>query len=617
MFWNRIASWDKLFLQIMKNCFVFVLPVFFCSVLYAQSRPGYPKYYFRNPLNIPMDLTANMGELRPDHWHMGLDIRTQRKEDLPVYAAAGGYIAKVKIEPFGYGRSIFIKHPNGMTTVYGHLNSFFSALEKYVTEQQYQQQSWEIELDFSKERFPVFKSELIAYSGNSGGSMGPHLHFEIRDTKTGKCLNPLLFGFPIKDELPPEINKLALYDRTISVYRQEPQLFSLKKNAGDDYLLSTVPVIQTGLNRVSFAIQALDKMKNSGSPDGIYSAKIFFDNKPVLGFILDSINYGESSYVNAQIDYKYYYKTGKYLQHLSLLPGDPGVVYKKISGDGIFNLSDTGFHLVHIEVRDEYNHRSQLNFMIGHVDSLQKPSVRDTLNVFAPNQVNVFKKEDFEFLLPKYSLYDTVNVVYYRNDSPAPNAVSALHRLNDPSLPLHVAATVKIKPVRELPDSIKNKVVIICNDGRRNIVRKAEWQEGWMTARFGDFGSYRAFIDTVPPYIKDIGKEDTVVYASSNSIVVEARDDLGAVTNFRGEIDGRWVCFTNDKKGPFIYTFDEHCPYGVHQLKVTVEDIAGNTTAKTWWIRRDLFTPSPRKVIHKKKGVPIKKTAVKKSTKTK
>ncbi len=601
----------------MKNCFAFVLSVIFCSVLSAQSRPGYPKYYFRNPLNIPMDLTANMGELRPDHWHMGLDIRTQKKVGLPVYAAAGGYISKIKVEPFGYGRSIFINHPNGLTTIYGHLNGFSPALEKYVTEQQYQQQSWEIELDFSKDKFPVFKSQLIAYSGNTGGSMGPHLHFEIRDTKTGKCLNPLLFGFPIKDDQYPEIYKLAVYDRGKSVYMQDPEIFSVKKTSGEGYILSSMPVMMTGMKKVSFAIQAIDKMMRGGSPDGIYSVKIFFDNRPMLSFTLDSISYNESSYINAQIDYRYYYKTGQYFQHLSLLPGDPGIVYKKINGNGVFNLSDTGFHLVHIEVRDEYDHLSELNFMIGYADSLKKNERPDNSEKFIPNMANKFPRPDFEFSLPSNSLYDTVPVIYFRNNTASPNAVSALHQLNDPSFPLQSLATVRIKPDREIPDALKEKVVIIRNDGRRNVVRKAVWQDGWLTSQFGDFGSFRAFIDTVPPYIKDIGKGDTVVYASSNSIVVEARDDLGAVKNFHGEIDGQWVRFTNDKKGPFIYTFDEYCPYGVHRLAVTVEDLAGNTATKTWWFRRDPYKPPPQKTIHKKKAAPAKKTVNKKPAKTK
>lgn len=601
----------------MRNCCAIILFVFSHCILFAQSVPNYPKYYFRNPLDIPMQLTANMGELRPDHWHLGLDLRTQKKENLPVYAAAGGYIAKIRIEPFGYGRSIFINHPNGMTTVYGHLNDFFPALEKYVTEQQYKKQSWDIELNFSKNQFPVFKSELIAYSGSTGNSQGPHLHFEIRDTKTGKCLNPLLFGFPLKDDVPPEIIQLAVYDRSMSVYNQDPQMFSLKKTADEGYVLSGNSVIRTRLKKISFATQAFDRMKPSGSKDGIYSAKIFFDNKPIIGFVLDSINYDESAYVNAQIDYKYRYNGGPYLQHLSLMPGDHGVVYKKFNGDGIFNLNDTGFHLVHIEVKDAYNHESQLNFMIQHVDSPETVRMVDTLQQFIPNQANIFQKPDFELSLPQNSLYDTVPVIYYRNYAFLPNAVSSAHKLDDASIPLHVAATISIKAEREIPEAWKNKIVIRRSDNRGSSVLKAQWDRGWLVGKSGDFGTFQAFIDTIAPVIKDIGTGDTINFTGAKSIIVETRDSFGVVKNFRGEIDGQWIRFANDKSGPFIYDFDERCPYGIHQLNITVEDLVGNSTTKTWWFKRDPYPPPAKKLLHQKKKTVPKQSVSKKATKTK
>ncbi|MBS1620879.1 MAG: M23 family metallopeptidase [Bacteroidetes bacterium] len=587
----------------MRNCYILVLLVFSNSTLFAQSVSNYPKYYFRNPLGIPMELTANMGELRSNHWHMGLDLRTQQKENLPVYAAAAGYISKVRIEPFGYGRSIFINHPNGLTTVYGHLNDFFPALEKYVTEQQYKNQVWAIELDFSKTQFPVFKSQLIAYSGNTGSSQGPHLHFEIRDTKTSRCLNPLLFGFPVKDDVPPEIIRLGLYNRSISLYRQSPQIFSLKKRDGNNYVLNGVPVIQTGFKKISFAIQAFDRMKPRGSEDGIYSAKIFFNNEPVIGFVLDSIDYDESAYINAQIDYKYRYNGGYYLQHLSLLPGDHGAVYKKQNGNGILNLNDTGFHLVHIDVRDVYNHRAQLDFMVQYLDSLEHTALPDTSIKFIPNQNNFFQKQDFELSLTPNALYDTVPVVYYKSPSALINSISAIHRFNDASFPLHDAVTVRIKPEVEVPEELKNKIVIRRNDNRSSSVRKATWQQEWVSASFKEFGNFQALIDTIPPVVKSMGKEDTIVYSGSKYMAVEAWDNFGSLRNFRAEIDGQWVRFSNDKAGTFIYVFDEKCPYGIHQLKVTIDDLVGNSTTQTQWFRREPYTAPARKVVHKKKKV--------------
>src|SRR5215211_2665687 len=191
----------------------FVLVVFFFTRIAAAQQNPYPQRYFRNPLNIPIQLVANFGEIRTNHWHMGLDIRTQQKVNLPVYAATDGYVARVSVEPGGFGQAIYINHPNGYTTVYGHLNSFFSALADYVKQKQYEQEHWAVNLILPANLFPVKKGDVIALSGSKGASEGPHVHFEIRDTKTENCLNPLLFGFPIADAVPPAVTRLAMYDR--------------------------------------------------------------------------------------------------------------------------------------------------------------------------------------------------------------------------------------------------------------------------------------------------------------------------------------------------------------------------------------------------------------------
>lgn len=589
------------FLCMRKSGFILTGFIFSSLCLFSQPKPNYPNYYFRDPLGIsPMEIVANYGELRPDHWHMGLDIRTNQKENYPVYAAAGGYISRIKVEKSGYGRSVYINHPNGLTTVYGHLNKFFPALEKYVTGEQYKNQSWEIDLNFDKKQFPVFKSQLIAYSGNTGSSQGPHLHFEIRNTQSTKCLNPLLFGFPMKDEIKPEIIRLALYDRSRSVYDQNPRLFSLEKGA-DDYSVSNSPVIQTGLKKISFAIQAVDRMKKGGSADGIYAAKLFLDNKPVTGFVLDSIDYNETAYMNAQIDYKLRYYGGVYVQHLSQLPGDHGVVYKPVNGNGVIDLADTSLHLVHIEVKDAYQNTSQLNFMIQYVDSLATPVLPDSTQRFAPNRVNVLERPDFEMFMPEQCLYDSARQFYNRKDNDVLSAVSAQHQVNDPSIPLHSSVSVRIKPNKEIPAALKDKIIIKRTDATGSSIRKAEWTTGWLSAKFGDFGNFQAFIDTIPPEIKNTGLADTIDYSSDSSIVMEAKDNFGAIKKFRGEIDGQWIRFTNDKGSPYVYNFDERCPYGVHELKITMEDQVGNISTKTFLFKRYPLPPK-KKISKRNKG---------------
>jgi murein DD-endopeptidase MepM/ murein hydrolase activator NlpD len=174
---------------------------------------SYPKGYFRYPLDIPPKLNANFGEMRPNHFHMGLDLYTNKRENLPVYAAADGYIARVKIESGGFGHALYIAHPNGYTTLYAHMNAFLPEVEAWIKAAQYKKESWSVELEATPDQFPVRKGQVVGQSGNTGASQGPHVHFEIRETKTDKCLNPLLFGFSIPDNVPPDISRLAIYDR--------------------------------------------------------------------------------------------------------------------------------------------------------------------------------------------------------------------------------------------------------------------------------------------------------------------------------------------------------------------------------------------------------------------
>src|SRR5580658_21837 len=273
-------------LRLMRYLFTVMVSLCWLAVP-AQSPPSlfvspeYPQHYFRDPLGIPMSLAANFGELRPNHYHMGLDIRTQHRENLPVYAAADGYIARVQIEPFGFGQAIYIRHPNGYTTVYGHLNHFIPALAAYVGQQQYRQQSWAVDLMIPPALFPVKQGDQIAWSGNTGGSQGPHLHFEIRLTAEDVNLNPLLFGLPVEDRVPPKITRLAWYDGDQGIYDQSPHI--IPATSGQ---MLTVPVA-----RIGFAISASDAQSGSSNPNGIYRAVLEEDSRPVLGFQLDHISY--------------------------------------------------------------------------------------------------------------------------------------------------------------------------------------------------------------------------------------------------------------------------------------------------------------------------------------
>ena len=582
---------------------VFIILFILVFSRYGTAQPvPYPQNYFRNPLGSPMEMAANFGELRPNHWHMGLDIRTQQRVNLQVNAAAGGYISHVGIRAQSFGRYIIIDHPNGYSTLYAHLNDFYPELEEYVTAQQYKNETWAIELDLPAGKFPVSKGQFIAYSGNTGGSQGPHLHFEIRDTKTGKCLNPLLFGFAVEDNVPPNLVKLAIYDRSRSIYSQSPLLLTLK-NTDSGYIIPKMPVISTGIRKISFGIQAYDRFTGSSNPNGIFSARLSLDDEPKNGFVIDSLTYADSRYMNAHIDYRYRFHGGAFIQHLSRMPGDHGVAYSNLYGDGVIQLADSNVHTVTIDVKDAHRNTSQLKFSIRYIDSLENFSPSFIHHPLIPEQVNVLEKPDFEMYLPEGCIYDTVPAMYYRNNSFPSSAVSALHQVNDESVPLHEDMTVRIKLNKPVSDDLKDKL-LIRQTSRGSDIRKGTLQAGstnqeqWVMAKFDELGSYQVFTDLVPPEINNLGKKDTIDLSPASRIVFQPKDNFGIIKKFRAGLNGKWLRFTNDKTRSYIYVFDERCPYGVHELKVTVEDVVGNTTTRSWWFKRYPYTPK-KKVVRK------------------
>ena len=384
--------------SIKRILFVCILANLFIGAT-AQNFPvkNYPKGYFRWPLNNKPGIAANFGELRPNHYHMGLDCRTDQHENLPVVAAADGYIAKVTIDATGFGRSIRINHPNGLTTLYAHLNDFNPALEKYVTDQQYKQQTWKIELDIPADLFPVKKGQFIAYSGNTGGSQGPHTHWEIRDTKTDKVLNPLLFGMPIPDNVPPQILRLCMYDRNRSVYEQTPHFYPVRK-VGAVYT-TTPAVIVTNSDKVSFAMSAVDRYTGSSNPNGIYQAVVYEDGEALVGFQIDSITYDETRYVNAHIDYKMRTNGGPFVEHLSRLPGYPQGLYTDFAGDGVITLTDDNIHRIKVDVKDANGNTSILSFDVKRGSIHEEPVKMG--KVLYPGFVNVFENNAISFYLPE------------------------------------------------------------------------------------------------------------------------------------------------------------------------------------------------------------------------
>jgi hypothetical protein len=570
------------FRSVKWNMMLKKLPYLFFSFIFSGycEAQTYPQNYFRHPLDIPMKLVANFGEIRANHWHMGLDIRTQQKVNLPVFAAADGYVSRIVVEPGGFGQAIYIDHPNGYTTLYAHLNAFFPALADYVKKQQYAKQSWNIDIPIPANLFPVKKGTFIARSGSTGGSEGPHVHFEIRDTKTGKCLNPLLFNFPIADAVAPTIYRLAMYDRNKSTYEQTPQVITLKKESSKYKLPSEL--LRVGSDKISFAINAVDHFSGTLNPNGIYCAEIMIDDKPVSQFVLNNIGYDETRYINAQVDLPYKSRGGPTLQQISPLPGAMKVAYDVFNGTGIIELKDREPHNIDIEVQDANKNTSTIHFSVQYDPTLTKPYMPSPVQELVPGQVNVVELDAFELFTTESTLYDSIHVNYEMVSNKETGAVSAMHKFLTAGIPAHDLFTVRIKPDIDITADQRDKLVIKNISGSRTFVSKASWQNGWLSARFRQFGTFQAFIDTTPPAVN----APPTNLSKTSRLVFTPRDNFNTIKSFRGEVDGKWLCFSNDKGKTWIYQFDENFPRGAHELKLTIQDEAGNVMERTWNVRR-------------------------------
>jgi len=581
---------------------------------FAQIFPvvTYPRYDFRDPLNIPISLAANFGELRPNHYHMGLDIRTQHRENLPVYAAADGWVARVVIEPGGFGQAIYIRHPNGYTTLYAHLNQFFPALAAYIQQQQYRQESWQVALEIPAGLFPVKKGDYIALSGNRGGSQGPHLHFEIRRTEDDTNLNPLLFALGVPDKTAPTLQRLAVYDRTISIYEQSPMILPLRRTKGSLTEYTLIPaLLMLSAPRVSFAISAFDTQTGSANPNGIYQAILYEDERPVTGFQMNDISYNDTRNINAHIDYRTRATGGPWLQHLSQLPGYPApsiyrsasLVAPAVTGPdataaakgtgGVIDCSDGAIHRIRIAVSDVNGNTAQLNYTVQYQPARAAGLARTLLagKIFYPGMLDGTETEDCAFYIGEKSLYDSVHIDCRISGYPGaghslPGAVSAMHSIGATYIPLQEPILVRLRPNRGWTDTASGRVVMVCVDGEKKEVLRPEWQGGWASARFRSFGNFQLVEDNEAPVIAAVGPLEGAVLTKAARIAFTVRDNLGAIRHVRAELDGKWLCFTNDKGLAYIYNFDEHCPAGKHVLRIVAEDVAGNVASREYSFTR-------------------------------
>jgi len=563
------------------RCFLFFYV--FCLFLAANgvAQPPGGLNYFSYPLPIKPKLNANFGEMRNNHFHMGLDLSTEGRENLPVLAPADGYLARIKIETGGFGRALYVNHPNGTTTLYAHMNRFIPAAEQFLRTKQYEQQTWKIDVNLPADLIPLKKGQLIGYSGNTGASQGPHVHFEIRDTKTENCLNPLLYRFPLHDVTPPDVYRLVFYDRDKSIFEQSPIPFTLVR-MGNEF--KPLGLVELPFDRAFMAIQATDRMTGIPNPNGFFSASLFKDDGLISSFEMDNIGYDKTRYLNGHIDYPTRAKGGGYYQMLFPPKGYAVDMYKPSDAAADHIRVSSVPESYSIKVTDAYGNSSYVEFRVS-----RKAGERQA-NVFSgeqmePNALNVYEDENIQFVFKEDAFYDAFHFslqTFYANSMAE---LSSVYQALPADIPVQSYFTARLKPNRNNLLVNKERVVMKRTYKAKTEIKKAVEEKGWYAAQFRDFGFFQLLEDLQPPSLSSSLQSGATVRAGSR-IVFDAADNNKVIKEFKGSVDGQWLMF-QPSGSRFVYTVDEHFPLGEHKLSVVVYDEAGNNTTREYIIKRN------------------------------
>ena len=560
--------------------------IFLISILIFKAGPEdlNDRSIFISPINIPLLLSSNFGELRIDHFHSGIDIKTQGVTGKEVVAASDGYIYRIGVSPGGFGNALYIKHPSGYTTVYGHLDRFTREIEDYVKDYQYEKKSFAVNLYPLKSRFPVKKGELIAYSGNSGSSGGPHLHYEIRRSDNEKPLNPLLFEFGTGDDLTPVIEKLFIYplsDGTSINGKNSMKKIDVAGGHGNYYIPEEKQLIING--PTGFGIKAFDLLNDSYNKCAVYSIELVIDSMTIFRYKMDEFSFSESKYINSHIDYETYMREKIYVQRTFLLPNDKLSVYSNLVNRGIFNFNDEKTYNASITVTDVNKNESTLSF---HIKTLsdnkpERESPSETNSVIMPfNKQNRFISEDIKINIPPGALYDNLKFTYNRlpgNES----MLSDLHQVHNKFTPVHRPYTVSIKPYLIPADKESKMLIVQLGEDQKRIAVSSKWDDGYLAGDAATFGNFYAGIDTIAPVITANGLLSNNDLTGKSEIRIRITDDLSGIKSYEPEIDGNWALFEYDQKNDIlIYKIDGKRikRNSEHVLKLKVTDNKDNSS---------------------------------------
>lgn len=540
------------------------------AVAQNEPLPDFPKNDFRSPLNGQLLLTGNFGETRKSHFHSGIDIKTKEKEGLPIFAVADGYVSRINVSPFGYGNALYITHPNGYVSVYAHIRNFNATVTQVLRKEQYASKSFSQNIILPPNYIPVKQGDVIALSGNSGGSAGPHLHFEIRDSLE-RIINPLHFGFEVKDSIPPLINAVEFFPLGNDLLTKNKKRIAVKLNNGE----YSIPFQKINSTQVGIAVNAYDKMTGTNNTYGIYSIEATDNDKPFFTYKADRFSFSNTRQIISHLDYETFLSENHRAFHKCFVePHNTLEQYTDVVNSGVIDLSDKIKHNIQLLVRDFAGNTATVRLEIQHNDSSRfftENKAPYTL-LLHKDSLNTYKNDNLSLSIPANALINSTRLHITSKNDTSSAIYSPVFTLNKNTEHLLSYYTIALKS--NVPPHLREKAILVWRSEKKEETSKGgTFENGFIQAKAREFGTFYVKIDTTLPTIKPLSFNPEKPVGIQPKWTFIIKDNFGKPEKYNAFLDDEWVLAEFDaKSGQLTIPNEKKLSPGKHKLRIEVED---------------------------------------------
>ena len=534
----------------------------------AQEKQEKP---FISPFDFPLSLSGNFGELRSNHFHGGVDFKTQGVVGKPIRCIADGYVSRVTVTPGGYGQAVYMTHDNGYTSVHGHLLEFAPEIAKVVKDYQYEHETFVVDLEFDAGKFPFKQGEIFALAGNEGYSFGPHLHMELRKTDTGEYVDPLQFyTHLIKDTTAPRGTHVMFY----------PQAGEGTVAGGTQKKAFTMEALRTPVEawgKIAVGIKAYDYMDGTSNNYGVRSVKLYVDSVEVFRSTVDGFLPNENRMINAWTDYEEYVSRNSWFMRSQILPGNTWRMLQADENGGVVTIDEERFYYFRYELEDLYGNKRSYGFKVLGKRMPIKPVDKSDKHYFHWNRGNVLLEPGMLLVVYRGMLYDDVKLnAQVSADS---LGISYTYQLHDKPVPLHAGCPLSIG-IRSYPVSDMSKYYVARLYKGRKSSAGGTYKDGYMTTSIRELGTYTVALDTVAPKVVPLNKPQW----KTGNIRFKISDAETGIKNYKVYINGEFVLFKFSSKNATLSCVDpKRIKKGkLHRMQVVVTDYCGNETREEY-----------------------------------